>query len=580
MNATVSQSKAVATIADHDEGRMVEVLQNSLYPGAKPESVRLVLAWCKATGRDPMKKPVHIVPMFVEDKATGKSATRDVLMLGITTYRSDAATTGQYVGKGEPEFGEDVTEALSGVKVTFPKWCKVTVQRLVAGEVRSFTAKEYWIENYATAGRSTEAPNAMWKKRPYGQISKCAESQALRMAFPDETGNTNTMEEMEGKPFDGVTLDAGEPASADATLARKFGAALGPSEPAKKEPVTVVDWSVPDEKSLTSWLTDAQQKLDTEENAWSWIKLFIKLMGAVENQGDIESIMAMPVVANMVQTAPDQPKAAMIKAKDDAVARLTVKQEPVTTSSPKEADKPAEEATSEPTGQIFVAFDHMGNNANEFMVAMDFARWYQDAAKQKGADKDALAQHNADGIEDAIEADPATKPLFDVGPEPIKMPRMAGGVAPDWVAYNKEVTRALERITTLEALDAWVEANQSVYYDNKLPRHRTNFTAVLEPMINDRRKQITDPAQETQKEEPNPDVDRDMIMANTILSQLAGMNEPKQYQEFVQHTGIKTFIERVERDRPDIFRSIDLARKEAFTRLAPANNAPENTAKE
>jgi hypothetical protein len=63
----------------------------------------------------------------------------------------------------------------------------------------AFTAKEYWVENYATAGRDTTYPNAMWKRRPRGQLSKCSEAQALRMAFPEFVGAAETAEEMEGK---------------------------------------------------------------------------------------------------------------------------------------------------------------------------------------------------------------------------------------------------------------------------------------------------------------------------------------------------------------------------------------------
>ncbi|HFK5732331.1 TPA: phage recombination protein Bet [Enterobacter hormaechei subsp. steigerwaltii] len=178
------------------------VLKNSIYPGAKDESVMMALDYCRARQLDPLLKPVHLVPMSVKDSRTGKSEWRDVVMPGIGLYRIQADRSGDYAGAREPEFGPDTTQTLSGVEVTFPQWCKYTVyKRMPSGEIVEFSAKEYWIENYATGGRDTTAPNAMWKKRPYGQLAKCAEAQALRKAWP-EIGQQPTAEEMEGKSLD------------------------------------------------------------------------------------------------------------------------------------------------------------------------------------------------------------------------------------------------------------------------------------------------------------------------------------------------------------------------------------------
>lgn len=47
----------------------------------------------------------------------------------------------------------------------------------------------------------------MWAKRAFGQLAKCAEAQALRMAFPELTGGTNTNDEMEGKTFAEPVVD-------------------------------------------------------------------------------------------------------------------------------------------------------------------------------------------------------------------------------------------------------------------------------------------------------------------------------------------------------------------------------------
>jgi phage recombination protein Bet len=186
------------------EAELLEVLQSSLYPGASLASIKMVLGYCKASGLDPMQKPVHIVPMW-DAKA---KQMRDVVMPGIGLYRTQAARTG-CAGVTEPEFGPDVTEVIGNVHITYPAWCRVTVKRkLAGGDIVEFTAKEFWKENYAVKGgpEKSIAPNAMWQKRPYGQIAKCAEAQALRKAFP-EIGSEPTADEMVGKVLNEYDID-------------------------------------------------------------------------------------------------------------------------------------------------------------------------------------------------------------------------------------------------------------------------------------------------------------------------------------------------------------------------------------
>lgn len=186
--------------------KLISILRNSLYPGAKEDSVAMVIEYCRHAKLDIMLKPVHLVPMWIVDKETGQGEMRDVIMPGINLYRIQASRSG-CAGISEPEFGEDVIECLGGVDITYPKWCKVTVKRVISGQLVEFSAKEYWKENYATApkdkktGNISIAPNTMWRKRAYGQLAKCTEAQALRKAFP-EIGAMPTAEEMEGKQLD------------------------------------------------------------------------------------------------------------------------------------------------------------------------------------------------------------------------------------------------------------------------------------------------------------------------------------------------------------------------------------------
>lgn len=181
-----------------DNMELMSVLSNSVYVGAKDESIKMVLDYCRAAGLDPMQKPVHIVPMYSKEL----QGMRDVVMPGISLYRIQATRTGSYAGTTEPDFGDDITEVLGGIEITYPKWCKVTTKRILEnGDIAEFTAIEFWKENYATKGRDVLTPNAMWLKRPYGQIAKCAESQSLRKAFP-EFASQPTAEEMEGCEID------------------------------------------------------------------------------------------------------------------------------------------------------------------------------------------------------------------------------------------------------------------------------------------------------------------------------------------------------------------------------------------
>jgi phage recombination protein Bet len=213
--------------ARHDQS-LIDVLVHSLYPGASRDSASMVLAYCRAAGLDPMQKPVHIVPMNV--KSGNKDSygndiyvKKDVVMPGIGLYRVQAARTGQYAGQDEPVWGPVKTITYSERKrewvevpgrdrkqprdtwvertLEYPEWCAVSVYRLVGGFRSKFTAVEYWLENYATAGRDSDAPNEMWARRTRGQLAKCAEAQALRKGFP-EVGAQPTAEEMEGRVFD------------------------------------------------------------------------------------------------------------------------------------------------------------------------------------------------------------------------------------------------------------------------------------------------------------------------------------------------------------------------------------------
>lgn len=165
-------------------------LKNSIFPGAKDESIEMAVHYCIARKLDVFKKPCHIVPINTKDAKTGKYEWRDVIMPGIYELRTTAFRTGEMAGIDEPIFGEE--KKIHGINA--PEWCKITVYRIIAGQRYAFTHTEFFEE--AAATKNNGELNSMWTKRPRGQLAKCTEAGALRKAFPDEMGGLMTSDEV------------------------------------------------------------------------------------------------------------------------------------------------------------------------------------------------------------------------------------------------------------------------------------------------------------------------------------------------------------------------------------------------
>jgi len=170
-------------------------LCKSLYPGANPNSVLLVIDYCQARNLDPLKKPCHIVPMEVKDAKTGSYEWRDVVMPGIYELRTTAQRTGDYLGHSQPTFGPP----LECAGVTAPESCSLTIYRW---HQKSATRVEFPVTVYfreVVGTKKDGKANSRWSKAPIQMLVKCAEAAGLREAFPDEIGGQHTAEEMDGQ---------------------------------------------------------------------------------------------------------------------------------------------------------------------------------------------------------------------------------------------------------------------------------------------------------------------------------------------------------------------------------------------
>ncbi len=273
---TVWQQNNPACVDRGIDEPTMNALMTSVFPGANYDSVLMACDYCRARELDVLQKPVHIVPMYIKEAGSNQGGMRDVIMPGIGLYRIQAARSGDMAGTDAPVFGPMITDTLDGVQVTYPEWCEITVHKLIADRVVSFTAREYWIENYANKSRNSVAPNAMWQKRSRGQLVKCTEAQALRKAWP-EIGQDTTYEEMQGKEYQPVERDITPKVQ---TKSETLNELLNQQQEPEPEPQTTPEQATEDQDNYTAnkfteemELSESQQELEKVfEQAWKYFK--------------------------------------------------------------------------------------------------------------------------------------------------------------------------------------------------------------------------------------------------------------------------------------------------------------------
>ena len=150
----------------------IKLIKNTVCKGATDEELKLFLHVCVKTGLNPFMKQIYSVPR-------GNQRT---IQVGIDGYRLIAERTNRYAPGREPTFTYDSNGSLLAATACIKKQ----------------TPDGSWHDVSATAFMSeyrVESP--FWKKMPHAQLSKCAESLALRKAFPSELSGIYTQEEME-----------------------------------------------------------------------------------------------------------------------------------------------------------------------------------------------------------------------------------------------------------------------------------------------------------------------------------------------------------------------------------------------
>lgn len=173
------------------------MIRDSYANGATEEEFAVLLEIAKVRRLNPLLRQIHFVKRWDKDKNRYVWSAQ----VSIDGLRAVAERTGLYNGQDEPEYGPKNAQG-------FPEFAKVRVYR--KGWDRPVVGVAYWAEFVQV--NQYGKPTKFWANMPYNQLAKCAESLALRKAFPEDCGGLYTDSEMEQADNEPPILRRYEPA--------------------------------------------------------------------------------------------------------------------------------------------------------------------------------------------------------------------------------------------------------------------------------------------------------------------------------------------------------------------------------